>query len=242
MNVYNLYYSSSEYRGFTTLGDPEMNIWTAIPKPLEVYHDSAVSTGFDSLTVRVEYHSVPVESALVCVVFDTMVYEYDYTSDEGQLTFNFETSDPGYMYITVTAKNKIPYIDSIPVIATKIEETQELETAGNFNLSVSPNPFTKTTKIRFMIHDSRSMIQEGNQSISESAGRVSDYQSPELNIYDAGGRLVMSFDLESSIQNQESSAIWSGTDWGGKRLPAGVYFAQVITSEEKHTIPVLLVR
>ncbi|GAH52342.1 unnamed protein product, partial [marine sediment metagenome] len=30
-NVYTIYASASEYRGFTTLGDPEMNIWTDTP-------------------------------------------------------------------------------------------------------------------------------------------------------------------------------------------------------------------
>ena len=222
LNVYNLYSSSSEYRGFTTLGDPEMNIWTAIPKPLEVYHDSSLSTGLDSLVVRVEYHSTPVESALVCVVFDTMVYEYDYTSDEGQLTFNFETQDPGYMYITVTAKNKIPYIDSIPVIATKIEETQEFETTGYFNLFVSPNPFTHYTDIRCQTTDNSSECLIG--------------------VYDITGRLVANLSNQISVIGHQVSVRWSGTDWSGKRLPAGVYFIQAITSREKQTIPVLLVR
>ncbi len=222
LNVYNLYSSSSEYRGFTTLGDPEMNIWTDIPKPLEVYHDSLLPTGFDSLTVRVEHHSMPVESALVCVVFDTIVYEYDYTSSEGQVTFNFETPDPGYMYVTVTAKNKIPYIDSIPVIFTQIEETEELESIEQSYISVSPNPFTHYTDIRYRMTDDR--------------------QDCRFEICDAAGRLVRSFYHESSIMNRESVFRWSGTDRAGKKLPAGVYFVRIITPEDKHTIPVLLVR
>ena len=87
-NVYNLYGSSSEYRGFATLGDPEMNIWTAIPKPLEVFHDSVLSTDGESLVVRIEFQSVPVESALVCIVHDTLVYDYGYTASSGEIVFN----------------------------------------------------------------------------------------------------------------------------------------------------------
>lgn len=224
MNVYNLYSSSSEYRGFTTLGDPEMNIWTAIPKPLEVSHDSLLSVSQDWLAVSVRFENAPVESALVCLVLDTLVYEYGYTTNEGEIMLNFETLEPGYMHVTVTAKNNIPYIDSIPVILTHIEEGAQLTTNAS-NIMVQPNPFTHRTQIRYTIHDSRSMIED-----------------PTIKIYDAGGRLVMSFNLESSIQNQESSVIWSGTDWTGNRLPAGVYFVQAITFEEKHTVRVLLVR
>jgi hypothetical protein len=225
LNVYNLYNSSSEYRGFTTLGDPEMNIWTAIPKPLEVSHDSMLPVGQDWMAVSVRFENAPVESAVVCLVLDTLVYEYGYTSNEGEINFHLDALVPGYMQITVTAKNKIPYIDSIPVISAQVEETQELKTIGFLNLNVSPNPFTQSTKIRYSICDTRYLMED-----------------PNIRIYDAGGRLVMSFNLESSIQNQKSNVIWSGTDWNGNRLAAGVYFVQAITSEEKQTIPVLLVR
>lgn len=225
MNVYDLYSSSSEYRGFTTLGDPEMNVWTAIPRPMDVSHDSLLSVGQDWLAVRVRCENVPVESALVCLVLDTVVYEYGYTTNEGEVAFNFsETLEPGFMQVTVTSPNKIPYLDSIPVISTHIEEGTQLITNAS-NIMVQPNPFTHRTQIRYTIHDSRSMIED-----------------PTIKIYDAGGRLVMSFNLASSIQNQESSVIWSGTDWTGNKLPAGVYFVQGITSEEKQTVPILLVR
>ena len=222
LNVYNLYNSTSEYCGYTTLGDPEMNIWTAIPKPLQVFHDSILPVGQDWITVNVTFDNAPVESALVCLVLDTLVYEYGYTTNEGEINFNLDALVPGYMQITVTAKNKIPYIDSIPVISTQIEEAQELETSGYSNISVSPNPFTHYTDIRY--------------------GMTDDRQDYRFEIYDATGRLVRSFYHESSIMNRESVFRWSGTDWSGKRLPAGVYFVHFISPEASHTLPVLLVR
>jgi len=224
LNVYNLYNSSSEYRGFTTLGDPAMNIWTAIPKPLEVIHDSMLPVEQERLAVSVTFEGVPVESACVCVVLDTLVYDYGYTTNEGDIIFNLEALEPGYMHVTVTAQNKIPYIDSIPVISTHIQEGTRL-TTGVYNLVVNPNPFTHTTKIRYSILDTRYLIKD-----------------PNVRIYDAAGRLVNSLNLESSIQNQESSVLWDGFDDMGSKLPVGVYFVQISTSEEQHTIPVLLVR
>jgi hypothetical protein len=224
MNVYNTYGNSSEYRGFTTLGDPAMEIWTAAPKPLEVFHDSSLSIERDSLTVRVEYRGVPVESALVCVIFDTTIYEYGYTTGAGEITFNFESLELGYMHVTVTAHNKIPYIDSIPVIATYVEEGIQ-QTANTLDISVQPNPFTYFTNIRYTTHDSRYTMER-----------------PTISIHDASGRLVKSLNPESCIMDHESRIIWDGHDGDGNRLPAGVYFVQVQTSEENHTIPVLLVR
>jgi hypothetical protein len=226
INVYTLYSSTSEYRGFTTLGDPEMNIWTAAPKPMEVSHDSLLSVGQDWMTIRVRYDNVPIESALVCLVLDTVVYKYGYTTNEGDIMFIFtDNLEPGYMRITVTAQNKIPYIDSIPVISTQIEETEELNTVGYFNISVSPNPFTHLTNIRYTIHDSGYTIEK-----------------PTLSIYDASGRLVTLFNHESCIMDHESTIRWDGHDIDGNQVPAGVYFLQAITSEGKHTIPLLLVR
>jgi hypothetical protein len=224
-NVYNLYNSSSEYRGFTTLGDPEMNIWTATPKPLEVFHDSQLSTDDDSLVVRVEFQSAPVESALVCIMHDTVVYEYGYTTSNGEIIFNFESLDPGFMHITVTARNKMPHLDSIPIVPTYVEETEELTALGTNDIVIHPNPFTHTTNIRYAIPDSRYSIE-----------------TPGFMVYDATGRLVKYLNLESSIQNQESCVVWDGSDNMGNRLPAGIYFVQDVNSKEKLVVPVLLVR
>lgn len=222
LNVYNLYSSSSEYRGFTTLGDPAMDIWTAIPRPMEVFHDTSLPVGADTLIVRVEYRTMPVESALVCVLFDTTVYEYGYTANDGQITFSFEASEPGYVHINVTAHNKIPYSDSIPVVSTHIEEATGLGTADHFDLSVSPNPFSKLTKVSF--------------GIGQSAERI------ELEIYDAAGRRVKDLYHGYCIMNRESVCLWDGTDHTGSKVPAGVYFVQIKTSEGKQAVPVLLVR
>ncbi|MCK4672884.1 hypothetical protein KAT67_02755, partial [candidate division WOR-3 bacterium] len=119
-NVYHIYNSSSEYRGFTTLGDPEMNIWTAIPKSVNVSHISSLSVDDESLGVLVELNSTPLESALVCIMLDTVVYQHGYTADNGKITFYFDSLIPGEMNLTVTGNNILPYETTIPIIATDI--------------------------------------------------------------------------------------------------------------------------
>jgi hypothetical protein len=235
VNVYNLYNSSSEYRGFTTLGDPAMNIWTALPKPLGVMCDSLLSTRDDSLTVQVLFQDVPFESALVCVLFDTLVYGYGYTAVDGRIVLALRGLEPGFLQITVTAQNKIPYIDSIPIVDTRIEEATEPTPVNVRAITVHPNPFSDQTQIRFVVRDPQYTEQELRNSNVEM-------RKYALNIYDAAGRLVRSFHLESGIIDDESMIRWDGYDSDGNRLPAGVYFVQTLISEEKHTMPVLLVR
>jgi len=52
-----------------------------------------------------------------------------------------------------------------------------------------------------------------------------------LAIYDASGRLVKSFNLESRIQNLESAVMWDGKDNSGRRTPAGIYFVKLETEQ-----------
>ncbi|UCD05533.1 MAG: T9SS type A sorting domain-containing protein [candidate division WOR-3 bacterium] len=225
LNVYSMYNSSSEYRGFTTCGDPAMRLWTAVPKPLDVLHDSAMSIEQDSLVITVLFQDEPLESALVCVLLDTTVYEYGYTPDDGQIKFNFSQYplNHGYMQVTVTARNKIPYIDSISVGLTSVEEGAVRAASAIPAIYAYPNPFTKLTNIRYSILDTGYWIE-----------------NPTLRIYDASGRLVRSlFDLSSAVGHQ-SSVKWDGADNTGRRLPAGVYFMQVGSGSEERSVPVIL--
>ncbi len=219
-NVYVLYGSSSEYRGFTTLGDPAMNIWTAIPEQMDVFHDSLLYTDDESLTVHVQCNSTPVGLALVCVVLDTTVYEYGYTSGEGNVRFSFDTLHPGTMDITVTAHNKIPYIDSIQVVSSRVEENTR-ENVHLPNIFVSPNPFSKLTQISFEV-DSR------QKSVAS------------IKIYDISGRLVKLWNYPT-IQ-QSNYVVWDGSDNTGQALPAGVYFIRFSSPTATRTTPIVLLK
>ena len=217
-NVYAMYGNTNEYRGFTTLGDPEMNIWTAIPKPLNVFHDSTLSVIDDSLTVEVLYNSMPIESALVCVVLDAVVYQYGYTSSSGEITFYLDTLHPGTMDITVTAHNKIPYLDSIPIVSTNVEEGEYSATSHLCNISVLPNPISRETRIHFLF--------------------PSNNQKTRIEIFNSIGRKIKEYVLDEL----DGVVIWQGTDDDGNYLPSGVYFLRVVPSAGKQSKPVVLLR
>ncbi len=224
LNVYNMYGSGSEYCGFTTIGDPSMRIWTGVPKPLTVYYDTALTVDYDSLIVDVMSEEAPVESAMVCVLIDTLVYKYGYTGSNGHIVIDFDSLVQGEMHITVTAHNKIPYLDSIRVGPTAVGELNPAVEARRSYIEAAPNPFSRMTTIKYMIHDTISMME-----------------NPVLSIYDASGRLVKSLYHESGILDHESVVSWDGTDNFGNRLPAGVYFAG-FDSDGPGAVPVILAR
>ncbi|MEO0184975.1 MAG: S8 family serine peptidase [candidate division WOR-3 bacterium] len=92
-------------------------------------------------------------------------------------------------------------------------------------LMVNPNPFRNKLDIRYMIHDTGLK----NQKIT-------------LVIYDVSGRMVKSFNLESSIKNQASSIVWFGDDDVGRKVPAGVYFIQLESDNLRKTEKAILLR
>jgi hypothetical protein len=191
----------------------------------------------DSLLITVLFQDEPVESSLVCVLLDTTVYEYGYTPSDGQIKFNFSQYplNHGYMQVTVTARNKIPYIDSIQVGLTHVEEGTGPATNLLPGIYAYPNPFSNLTNIRYSI-----LARPASQGEAGDTGY--SIENPTLGIYDVSGRLVRFFNQESSIVNQGSVVSWDGTDAAGKQVPAGVYFATLETDNWRASEKILLVR
>ncbi|MEO0205133.1 MAG: C25 family cysteine peptidase, partial [candidate division WOR-3 bacterium] len=119
--VYQMYGNQEEYRGFTTLGDPAMLIWTGKPRSLTVTYDSVLQVGIEeTLDVAVYHQGVPVESACICIVLDTLIYQTGYTDASGTISFIINAFQPGNMDITVTGKNLYPYEGIIQVITGSV--------------------------------------------------------------------------------------------------------------------------
>ena len=107
--------SVTRYVEWNLLGDPELNLWTAVPQPLLVTHESIIPTGSQTFIVTVkEQNGQPLSNALVCVMMpnDSSVYEYGYTDEFGTIPLQINPKDSGWLYVTVTARNHIPYEDS----------------------------------------------------------------------------------------------------------------------------------
>ncbi len=96
-------------------GDPELPIWSGLPGTLAVNFPSVIQIGNQNVTVTVTGSGSPVNNALVCLKKGAEVYQYGNTNASGQVTLNVSPTSPGYMDITVTARNLYPFEDTIIV-------------------------------------------------------------------------------------------------------------------------------
>ena len=96
------------------------------------------------------------------------------------------------------------------------------------SLESYPNPFNKTTNIRFQ-------ISEGRGQITDKRGQIS------LKIYDLSGRLVNTL-LTDNLVSGTHTLVWDGRDGQGKELTSGIYFYRLSTESATLTNKVMLLR
>jgi hypothetical protein len=78
------------------------------------------------------------------------------------------------------------------------------------SLSLSPNPFSRTTDIRL---------------------QMADKSEFRLQVLDIAGRLVTDLSEQSSVIGNQISVIWDGRDDQGRKVSSGVYFIRLVTAE-----------
>ncbi|MCX7996006.1 MAG: C25 family cysteine peptidase [candidate division WOR-3 bacterium] len=143
MRVYNMYGSTTEYEGFTTIGDPAMTIWTDTPKTITVSFDPILYVGvLETLQVNVRYQGASVESAYVCVMFDTLIYLTGWTDNTGTARFIFTPPSTGTINITVTGRNLYPFEGTASAVAGNIFISYQgctvNDSLGNANGNIDP--------------------------------------------------------------------------------------------------------
>ena len=137
----------------------------------------------------------------------------------GDSTGPYHSTNPGGLGDTVS-----DYVDFIPWLYQPGIEEHTISSPILLNLQVTPNPFHSMTIIRYSILDAGYLIQ-----------------NPTLMIYDVSGRMVKSYNLESSILNQESEVMWFGDDNLGRKLPTGAYFCRIAAGDHGLMQKVVLV-
>jgi hypothetical protein len=103
-----------EYLGFTTLGDPELSIWTATPYPIVVEHPDFAAYEYDDITVTVTDTSgnFPKPNCVVCLsgFADSTVYAVDTTDINGTAVMSIAPQIiDDTIFVTVTGRNMYPY-------------------------------------------------------------------------------------------------------------------------------------
>jgi len=180
-------YTSTRYFEWQLFGDPELNLWTAVPKPLTVIYDSIIHPTPCSVTVSVMSNGFPFPNALVCLMKDTAIYEYGNTNSNGVKVFPISPQDTGTISITVTACNRHPFEGTIRILPEGIEERSVLDATGNM-LEVYPNPAKTFFTLR----------------LPQSADRI------QIKIFDVSGKIVK----EASVMTQEARISLKGINPG----------------------------
>jgi len=131
---------------YNLFGDPEMPLWTDNPVTMTVEHPATIPVGTSILTITVKNSDgvTPLGNALVCVMNGSDVYERGYTDASGNISLTVTTNQVGYINLTVTSQNHLPYEDSIQVITSStpyivyLKHTILDTIVGNANGVVNP--------------------------------------------------------------------------------------------------------
>jgi hypothetical protein len=115
--LYERYGHAQEYQCFTLLGDPELNLWTATPKLLNVSYPTYIPCLSNQFQVRVNQNGIGEKNARVCLWKVNDFYLVGYTDSAGIVSFEVNPTSVGGFLITVTKRNCLPFQDSAWVIS-----------------------------------------------------------------------------------------------------------------------------
>jgi hypothetical protein len=101
------------FNSYNNLGDPEINCWTDIPRPMQVNYPDSIQFGQNRFEVHIQDTlGNPVEGAAVCIWKGAEVFSTGFTDNNGDFRFLSSPASGGGMQVTATARNYIPYQDS----------------------------------------------------------------------------------------------------------------------------------
>lgn len=104
-----------EYFRLQLLGDPELPVWSEVPKDLDVLvTPEEFQAGENILSIKI--NNLPIgEEATVCIMKDADVYGIYEVSDRELHRFSFAPKMSGDLKVTVTVHNFRPYVKTIPI-------------------------------------------------------------------------------------------------------------------------------
>ena len=96
---------------YNLLGDPALEMWTGVPRSLNVSYPATFPVGTSSFEVVVRDGSgQPIRDASVCLSKAGEVHKTVLTDGSGRALFAITTSSPDSMLVTVTGANLVPHL------------------------------------------------------------------------------------------------------------------------------------
>jgi hypothetical protein len=110
---------TAEYRGWILQGDPELNMYTAVPQEISVEYPIVIPAGATEMPVTCTVNDQPVEDVLVCFYAEDVMYSWAYSDENGIATLEFDPVPPlpgEQITVTATGKNLLPYEGSMEIV------------------------------------------------------------------------------------------------------------------------------
>lgn len=103
------------------IGDPDMQMWSALPQTLSVSHPASVALDAGSYAVDVQLEGAPLAGARVALFKEDDVVLAGITGVDGSVVLPFQPTSRGSFNVTVTHANALPYEGSANVAAATAE-------------------------------------------------------------------------------------------------------------------------
>jgi len=116
--VDSIFHEQARYLEWNLLGDPELCVWTGVPRMVTVVFDSVIEMAPQEMVVTVLQNGVPVAGAVVCLSMDSTIYAVDTTDFQGEARILVNPYHIGTMDLVVTGRNILPYEGQVRVIAS----------------------------------------------------------------------------------------------------------------------------
>ena len=101
---------------YNVMGDPSVDLWTYVAQSLYVDFPPSVTPGTNTVNITVQKSGgAPIYGALVCLYKEGEVFETGYSDVMGEVTLYPSPTSLGYIDVTVTAHNFLPFVDSMEV-------------------------------------------------------------------------------------------------------------------------------
>jgi len=102
---------------FNLMGDPAVDLYTDVPRRLDVDHPNVLRKGESHVEITVMYdnNDEPAENIRVCLYKPDEFQKTIYTDEEGHAVFDLdpEWTEDGTIKITATGHNLMPYLDDM---------------------------------------------------------------------------------------------------------------------------------
>ena len=108
LHYYEEIHSTQQYVASNLYGDPELNVWTAVPLEFDLSYPPQVPRGETEVTVSASIDGYPRQGVRVCLMGDEEAYAYGQTDETGAVTLAVDTSGDSLLHITATGRNLMP--------------------------------------------------------------------------------------------------------------------------------------